>query len=564
MALVGESGSGKTTIADLIERLYDICGGEILIDGLDIRKYDINYLRRIIGYVQQEPFLFNETIRYNLVLGREEELKSLGNMDQLIQEACYDAGISELINNLPGGLDYVVKNKKNKFYRGQKQKIALARAILCKPKILILDGITAALDYISQKEIQKALDNISQMKMTTIIISNKLSLIKNADIIYAIKDGQIIEQGTHNELLGNNGFYANLIGPQLAFNEFESENQNEELYKSLISKSAEKDIYIENREDKIAVKWENVHVNICNIFRELKNYKLDLIIGCIATLIKGAFSGYSSLVMSNGMNAINSKYETIRYDDTLKYAFIFLAMVIIQSIASCIMNWKFMALGDALARIYRQKLLKQYLSLHLAFYNVIENSPILLLIKLVLDTKELNNVVNSILGVMVQCIVIIIVALIIGCYYEYRLTLISICFAPFIYFAHMLRRGLLQGCFYGGVKSKLEAGILLSETVKNTKTIFCYNAQDSISEKYAHTIEYMPKFFYRYTLFTAFFVAIGLFASFASKAAIFSRAKKYILDGSIDSEDMMIVLIAVSSCAQDISSSMGNLGDIKQ
>jgi ABC-type multidrug transport system fused ATPase/permease subunit len=224
VALVGESGCGKSTTVNLIERLYDICGGELLIDGLDIRKYDIRYLRSFIGYVQQEPVLFNKSIRDNLIFGREEQLNSMGNIDQLIQEACDDSYATEFINNLPERLDYVVGIKGGKLSGGQKQRIAIARAILCEPKILILDEATSALDNKSEKEVQAALDHISEKQVTTVIIAHRLSTIKNADTIFAIKEGKVCEVGTHQELLEKNGYYAGLVKSQLAADELENKD----------------------------------------------------------------------------------------------------------------------------------------------------------------------------------------------------------------------------------------------------------------------------------------------------------------------------------------------------
>ena len=229
VALVGESGCGKSTTVNLIERLYDVTGGEVLIDGLDIRKYDIRYLRSFIGYVQQEPILFNNSIRDNLIFGREEQLRQIGDLDQLLQEACDDAYASEFINNLPGGLDYVVGIKGGKLSGGQKQRIAIARAILAKPKILILDEATSALDNKSEKEVQRALDNISQRSVTTVIIAHRLSTIKNADLIYACRGGKVLEQGTHQELLDKGGYYAGLVRSQLAQDEIETQNKKEEI-----------------------------------------------------------------------------------------------------------------------------------------------------------------------------------------------------------------------------------------------------------------------------------------------------------------------------------------------
>ena len=202
IALIGESGSGKTTIVNLIERLYDVNSGEILLDGLDIRRYNIQYLRNLIGYVEQEPVLFNRSIRDNILFGREKMLKESGeNIDQLIQNACDESYASEFISKLPGGLDYIVGIKGNKLSGGQKQRISIARAILIKPKILILDEATASLDNKSEKIVQKALDNISKRNITTIIIARRLATIKNSDVIYALKNGQIYEKGSHDELL---------------------------------------------------------------------------------------------------------------------------------------------------------------------------------------------------------------------------------------------------------------------------------------------------------------------------------------------------------------------------
>ena len=201
VALVGESGCGKSTTVNLIERLYETTAGEIFIDGIEIKRFDIKYLRSLIGYVQQEPVLFNKSIRDNLIFGRDEQLKELGDIDELIQNSCDEAYASDFIKNLPDELNYVVGIKGSKLSGGQKQRVAIARAIMAKPKILILDEATSALDNKSEKEVQRALDNISSKSVTTVIIAHRLSTIKNADLIYAIKEGTVIEQGTHKDLL---------------------------------------------------------------------------------------------------------------------------------------------------------------------------------------------------------------------------------------------------------------------------------------------------------------------------------------------------------------------------
>jgi ABC-type multidrug transport system fused ATPase/permease subunit len=224
VALVGESGCGKSTTVNLIERLYECESGEVEIDGINIKNYDIEYLRNFIGYVQQEPVLFNTSIKQNLIFGRDDVVKSLGDPDELITKACSEAYAKEFIEKTEDKYDYIVGIKGSKLSGGQKQRIAIARAILCEPKILILDEATSALDNKSEKEVQAALDHISEKQVTTVIIAHRLSTIKNADTIFAIKEGKVCEVGTHQELLEKNGYYAGLVKSQLAADELEKKD----------------------------------------------------------------------------------------------------------------------------------------------------------------------------------------------------------------------------------------------------------------------------------------------------------------------------------------------------
>ena len=228
------------------------------------------------------------------------------------------------------------------------------------------------------------------------------------------------------------------------------------------------------------------------------------------------------------------------------------------------MIWKFMSLGQTLARNYRKKLLRKYLSLHLSFFDVSENSPGSLLTKMSIDTMELNQMVNSILGTIVQCSVVLVVGLVIGCIYEYRLTLIDYCFVPFIVIANIIRRGLMQGASKEAVKANVEAGGILSECVVNTKTIFSFNFQPTAIKMYLEAIEFIRRQFYRDAFISGFFVALGNFATFAANAAVYAGAKKFILDGSLDSEDMAVAMSVVTTCAQGISNGLGSIGNLKK
>ena len=567
VALVGESGCGKSTTVNLIERLYDITGGQLLLDGIEIQKYDIQYLRSLIGYVQQEPVLFNKSIRENLIFGREEYLNSIGNIDQLLQEACDDSYATEFINNLPDGLDYVVGIKGSKLSGGQKQRIAIARAILAKPKILILDEATSALDNKSEKEVQRALDNISQKSVTTVIIAHRLSTIKNADLIYAIKGGKVLEQGNHKELLEKGGYYAGLVRSQLAQDEIETQNQKEEIERkktSIKRRNTEEEVHFERKDKEISLSDSDIRIRPCEILGELRDFKTDIILACLGACILGTLSPVNGLIMAKGINALNSKFQTVRYDDGLKYSFIFLAFAFLQGIGNCLMLWKFLSLGFTLARIYRKKIMAKYLQFHLSYFDVNSNSPGSLLTKMSIDTMELNQLVNSILGTTVQCGCVLVVGLIIGCYYEYRLTLVDFCFVPFIVAANVIRRGMMRGASKTGVKANVEAGGILSECVINTKTIFSFNFQPTAIRMYLDAIEFIRQQFYHDAFTSGFFVGLGNFCSFAANASVYALAKKFILDGSLDSEDMAIAMSVVTTCAQGISNGMGNLGNLKK
>ena len=206
-AIVGPSGSGKSTVVNLIPRLYDVSGGSVKIAGVDVRDFDLEYLREQIGVVTQESYLFNGSIIENLRYAKADAT------DAEIEEACRIANIHEFICNQPDGYDTQVGNRGLKLSGGEKQRLSLARVILKDPKILILDEATSALDSISENSIQDALERM-MVGRTSIVIAHRLSTILKADKILVVKGGVIAEQGTHEELLALGGTYKELYETQ--------------------------------------------------------------------------------------------------------------------------------------------------------------------------------------------------------------------------------------------------------------------------------------------------------------------------------------------------------------
>ena len=201
VALVGSSGAGKTTMCSLIPRFYDVTSGEIDIDGMDIRKMTQKSLRRNIGIVQQDVYLFDGTIRDNIAYGKP------GASDEEIIAAAKRASIHDFIMELPQQYDTYVGERGTRLSGGQKQRISIARVFLKNPPILILDEATSALDNESERWIQRSLEELSQNR-TTITIAHRLSTIRDADEIIVITEDGIAERGTHEELLDMNGVYA--------------------------------------------------------------------------------------------------------------------------------------------------------------------------------------------------------------------------------------------------------------------------------------------------------------------------------------------------------------------
>ncbi len=207
VAFVGQSGSGKTTMVDLLPRFYDVCEGQILLHGEDIRHFRTHDLRSLMGNVNQEAILFNDTFYNNITFGVES-----ATMDEVI-EAARIANAHDFIMATPDGYQTTIGDRGSRLSGGQRQRISIARAILKNPPILILDEATSALDTESEKLVQEALENLMANR-TTLVVAHRLSTIRNADIICVLHEGEIVEMGKHEELLQQNGYYQKLIEMQ--------------------------------------------------------------------------------------------------------------------------------------------------------------------------------------------------------------------------------------------------------------------------------------------------------------------------------------------------------------
>ena len=351
IALVGESGCGKSTVVNLLERIYELNYNKkdeeinsdnelvpterdtintkeinydddneysgIFLDNINIKNYDLEFYRSLIGYVQQEPVLFNKSIRENIIFGREKLIENLGlDADKLIEEACNLANVNGFLSKLEGKLDYKVGIKGGKLSGGQKQRIAIARAILLNPKILILDEATSALDYINEKEVQEALDNLKFKNITTFVISHRLCTILNSDMIYFMKEGKIVEQGTHKELFNKNGLYKKLIKNQV--DEEGNLKVNEETLENSFSQELRRKrtqvIYYKGTKSVQSIIAPELSIKA--LFQIVKEEKILIFIGIITSIFLGATQTLSGYIFGFAINSLSETNKEKREKDT--------------------------------------------------------------------------------------------------------------------------------------------------------------------------------------------------------------------------------------------------------
>ena len=579
IALVGESGCGKSTVVNLLERIYEVdfyingkqnymndpktCG--IFLDDENIQNYDLEYYRSLIGYVQQEPVLFNKSIRDNIIFGREEQIKNLNlNIDELIKEACSLANVTEFLTKVMGGLNYKVGIGGSKLSGGQKQRIAIARAVLLKPKIIILDEATSALDYKNELEVQKALDNLKSKNITTFVISHRLNTIINSDTIYYMKEGKIVEEGTHKDLFYQNGLYRKLIKNQV------DENGDILIKKDIQIKKTDtfyKRELIRRRSLVLLKKMENrgdiMPLSIKTLFLIVKDKNYLIFFGIFSSILSGLTVTLCGYFFGFIINALSEKEIDKFNKDTKFWGIAYLVDSIFIAIFLYFKLFSLDTISSFLTSNLRKMIFKKYLELDMEFFDKMENSPGALLTKLSIDTIQLNSVFQMFIGDLFHSFGSLATGLTLAICYDWRLTLVSFCFIPFIICSNLLVAQTKRSGRESYKKNNIQAGSILSESVLNTKTIFSFNFQKQSVKLYMEVLNSETQNFVRDSLLFGLLMGFGIFCSFVNHSALFYFSEKFFLKNTLNYKNMNITIQILILMTSSIYNGIRGIFDIK-
>ncbi|OEL26086.1 putative multidrug resistance protein, partial [Dichanthelium oligosanthes] len=489
VALVGSSGSGKSTVIALLERFYDPSAGEVTLDGVDIRRLRLKWLRAQMGLVSQEPALFATSIRENILLGKEDATS------EEVAAAAKAANAHDFISQLPQGYDTQVGERGIQMSGGQKQRIAIARAILKSPKILLLDEATSALDTNSERVLQEALD-LASMGRTTIVIAHRLSTIRNAHLIVVMESGEVKELGSHDQLIANeNGLYSSLVHLQQTRYSREATEAGGTGRTSNVEQSKSQNV---NRRDSAVCRSSSTRSmgdakNDCNIekpklpvpsFRRLlllnaPEWKQALIGGFSAIVFGGIQPAYSYAMGSMISIYFLRDHEEIK-DKTRTYALFFAALAVLTFLVNIGQHYSFDVMGEYLTKRIREQMLEKILTFEIEWFDRDDNSTGVICSQLAKDTNIVRSLMGDRMSLVIQTISAVFIAFIMGLIIAWHLALVMIAAQPIVVICFYARRVLLKSMSKKSIQAQSECSKLAAEAVSNIRTITAFSSQGHI------------------------------------------------------------------------------------
>ncbi|KIL62960.1 hypothetical protein M378DRAFT_80370 [Amanita muscaria Koide BX008] len=510
-ALVGASGSGKSTIIALVERFYDPNSGVIKLDGVSIKELNLKWLRSHIGLVSQEPTLFATTIRGNVqhgLIGTKYEHASDEEKAALVKEACIKANADGFISKLPNGYDTLVGERGFLLSGGQKQRIAIARAVVSDPKILLLDEATSALDTRSEGIVQDALDKAAAGR-TTIIIAHRLSTIKDADVIYVMGDGRLIEQGTHSELLSSQGAYATLVEAQKLRETRETYNTNEN-HEDETSKDMEK-----LAEEEIPLGRKNTdHSMSSDIVRQRKLaagkakgheygmlylfYRMGKIVpeawpsyffGTIAATLNGMVYPAFGLVFAKSIDTFSQIDPQERRTQGDRNALWFFIIAILSSIVMGCQVYLFNKSANLLTAQLRRSSFKSIIRQDIEFFDEDYNNSGALTASLSDNPQKVNGLGGITLGTIIANVSTIISGAALGLAFVWKAALVGIACLPVVLSTGYIRLRVVIMKDESNKKAHEESAQLACEAAGAIRTVASLTREEDCCNLYSQSLE---------------------------------------------------------------------------
>ncbi|CAK6954134.1 bile salt export pump [Scomber scombrus] len=518
-AFVGPSGSGKSTTVQLIQRFYDPKEGMVTLDGHEIRSLNIQWLRSLIGIVEQEPVLFGTTIAENICYGRPGV-----TMEDIIQ-ATKEANAYNFIMDLPQKFDTMVGESGGQMSGGQKQRIAIARALIRNPRILLLDMATSALDNESEAVVQEALDKV-RMGRTTISIAHRLSTIRNADVIIGFEHGQAVEKGTHSELLERQGVYFTLVTLQ---NQGTSNTAND-----AVSEAAEEDFDVRvrsfsrgscrsSKRSSVRLRSQSKlsndilpdavsgglkilsdtpqntceddaleHLEPAPVARILKYNKPEwpyMLLGSLGAAVNGSVNPIYAILFSQILGTFAIRDVTEQREQINGTCVLFCIVAVISFFSQFLQGYAFAKSGELLTRRLRKVGFQAMLKQEIGWFDDPRNSPGALTTRLATDASMVQGATGSQIGMIVNSLTSIGASFIIAFYFSWKLTLVIMCFLPLIGLSGAFQAKMLTG-FANEDKNAMEAaGQVSSEALSNIRTIAGLAKESSFVESYEEKLE---------------------------------------------------------------------------
>ncbi|XP_054817439.1 ABC transporter B family member 13-like isoform X2 [Prosopis cineraria] len=485
IAVVGPSGSGKSTIICMIQRFYDPTSGRILLDGHDLKSLQLKWLREQMGLVSQEPALFATTISENILLGNE-----YANMDQIIQ-AAKAANAHSFIEGLPDGYLTPVGEGGTQLSGGQKQRIAIARAMLRNPKVLLLDEATSALDAESELIVQQALEKLMSNR-TTIIVAHRLSTIRDVDTILVLKNGQVVESGTHSQLMSKKGDYMHLVNLQASDNPMTSS--------SAISRSGSSR-HSSFREVSDNQKYPDELKSISTREPQPGDQKsipsiLDLlklnapewpyaILGSVGAIMAGMEAPLFALGITHILTAFYSPHGSKIKQEVDRVALIFVGVAAVTIPIYLLQHYFFTLMGERLTARVRLLMFSAILTNEIAWFDLDENNTGSLTAMLAADATLVRSALADRLSTIVQNVALTVTAFVIAFTLSWRLTAVVVSCLPLLIGASITEQLFLKG--FGGdySASYSRATSLAREAISNIRTVAAFGAEDRISFQFS-------------------------------------------------------------------------------